>query len=82
VKWPGHRFWKLSGLNIYSHFTGSYSWILKTVVEKNIGAEAGYDELNIKPNLLQLGSGEYQAFLSRQGLSDQDKKKPLRRADI
>jgi cellobiose phosphorylase len=42
---------KLSGLNIYSHFTGSYSWIMKTVIEKIIGIRAGYSGLEIEPNL-------------------------------
>lgn len=42
---------KFFGLNIYSHFTGSYSWLLKCLVEKIIGIEAGYKGLTIAPKL-------------------------------
>ena len=42
---------KFFGLNVYSHFTGSYPWLMKCIAEKMIGVEACYDGLKISPNL-------------------------------
>lgn len=39
------------GTNLYSHFTGSYPWLMKALTEKMIGIEADYDGLWIKPRL-------------------------------
>jgi len=39
------------GTNHFSHFTGSYSWFFKALVEKMIGVEATYEGLKITPCL-------------------------------
>jgi cellobiose phosphorylase/N,N'-diacetylchitobiose phosphorylase len=44
---------QLAGLNIYSHFTGSYSWMLKCIIEYVIGVKADYNGLRIEPALPQ-----------------------------
>jgi cellobiose phosphorylase len=39
------------GLNIFSHFTGSYPWLSKALVETMVGVRAEYDGLLIEPML-------------------------------